>query len=178
MAKTKVQKEVMVSGMADRLGRMLGAVFADFAGLKVRELEELRVNARAAGCEYFVVKKTLFKVAAKERGIPTDVADAAGNLSILFGFTDHVAAARIAKQFAKAHAGLKVLGGLLREGLGIRSLAAKEAVALGDLPSIDELRARLVGSIASPLRGLVGVMQGNVRSIVSVLSAIQKAKSN
>lgn len=177
MAKTKVQKQETVAGIANRLGRTAGVVFADFAGLKVAELEELRRSARGVGCEYLVVKKTLFRRAASDHGVPVTTVPESGSLSVLFGFEDPVAPARLAKTFAKAHAALKVLGGLIREELGIRSLEQREAAALGDLPSVDELRARLVGSLASPLRGMVGVMQGNLRNLVGVLSAIQKLKS-
>ncbi len=177
MAKTKVQKQETVTGIADRLQRMAGAVFTDFAGLKVAELEELRRNARAANCEYLVVKRTLFRRAASDRGIGADVGGATGNLSVLFGFADPVAPAKIAKQFAKVHAALKVLGGLIREELGIRPLAQAEVAVLGDLPSREELIARAVGSIAAPLRGIVGVLQGNLRNLVGVLSAVQKTKA-
>lgn len=177
MAKSKAQKSEEISEMTDRLGRMAGCLFADFGNLKVKELEELRGNARASGCEYFVVKKTLLQRAAKERGIPVDTTPITGSLSVLFGFSDPIAPAKLAKQFAKAHAALKVLGGLLREELGIRQLVATEVAALGDLPSRDELIARAVGSIASPLRGMVGVLQGNLRNLVGMLGAIQKVKS-
>ena len=177
MAKSKAQKSEEISEMMDRLGRMAGAVIADFGNLKVRELEELRESARAVRCEYFVVKKTLFQRAAKERGIAVDTASITGSLSVLFGFSDPIAPAKLAKQFAKAHAALKVLGGFLREELGMRQLATAEAIALGDLPSREELIARAVGSIASPLRGMVGVLQGNLRNLVGVLGAIQKTKS-
>lgn len=176
MAKTKVQKAAMASGMSDRIQRMAGAVFADFGGLKVRELEELRTNARATGCEYLVVKKTLFRRALTEQGAPTDATDVLGNLSVLFGFSDPVAPAKLFKQFAKAHAALKVLGGLIREQGSVRALATAEVAALGDLPSREQLIARAVGSIAAPLRGIMGVLQGNLRSLVDVLSAIQGAK--
>ena len=177
MAKTKAQKVQEVAGISDRFNRMVGAVFADFSGLKMAELEELRSAARAADCEYLVVKKTLFQRAAGERGIQADATNVPGSMSALFGFSDPVAAARIAKQFAKAHAALKVLGGLLREGAGVRALATAEVAALGDLPSREQLIARAVGSIAAPLRGLLGVLQGNARQLVYVLNAIQKTKS-
>jgi large subunit ribosomal protein L10 len=177
MAKSKVQKQETVAGITDRLSRTAGAVFADFSGLKVAELEELRRNARATGCEYLVVKKTLFRRAAADRNVPVAAVPESGSLSVLFGFADPIAPAKLAKTFAKAHAALKVLGGLIREELGIRSLGQKEVVALGDLPSVDELRARLVGSLASPLRGMVGVMQGNLRSLVQVLNAVREMKA-
>lgn len=177
MAKVKTQKAQEVAGIADRLNRTAGAVFADFAGLKVAELEELRRSARGVGCEYLVVKKTLFRRAASDHGVPVTTVPESGSLSVLFGFADPVAPARLIKTFAKAHAALKVLGGLIREELGIRSLEQREVATLGDLPSVDELRHRLVGSLASPLRSMVGVMQGNLRSLVHVLNAVREANT-
>lgn len=177
MAKTKTQKQETVAGIVDRLSRTTGVVFADFSGLKVAELEELRRNARAVNCEYLVVKKTLFRRAASDRNVPVTAVPESGSLSVLFGFSDPVAPAKLAKTFAKAHAALKLLGGLMREGAGVRALATAEVAALGDLPSRDELIARAVGSIAAPLRGFVGALAGNLRNLVGVLSAIQKAKS-
>lgn len=177
MAKTKIQKQGTVTNIADRLGRMAGAVFADFSGLKMPEFDELRAKARAVGGEYLVVKKTLFRRAAEKCGVPADVADTSGALSVLFGFDDPIAPAKIVRQFTKTHTALRVVGGLIREALGLRVLEIAEVAALGDLPSREALVARAVGSIAAPLRGLVGVMQGNVRQLVYVLDAIQKAKS-
>ena len=66
LPKTKAQKLETVTALVDRLDRMQGAVFADFSGVKINELEELRRSARVGGCEYLVVKKTLFRRAVAE----------------------------------------------------------------------------------------------------------------
>lgn len=172
MPKTKAQKAVIVTDIADRLARMSGAVLADFSGLKMPEFDELRTACRAAACEYTVMKKSLFRRAASEQGIAVDESLLPGGASMLVGFVDPVAPAKLVKQFGKAHPALKVLGGILREGASARTLTAAEIAVLGDLPSANELRARVVGSLASPLRGLVGVLQGNIRKLVYVLQAI------
>lgn len=178
MPKTKAQKVEAVAAIADRLHQSAGAVFADFTGVKINEIEELRKKSRAEGCEYLVVKKTLFKRAAKDESISFDASTITGALSILFGFSDPVAPAKVAKNFVKGHAAMRILGGLIREADIVRALDQTGVSALGDLPSRDELRARMVGSIAAPLRGLVGVLQGNLRKFVYVLNAINKAKAS
>ena len=177
MPKTKAQKAETITAVAERMDRMAGAVLADFTGVKINELEELRRTSRAEHCEYLVVKKTLFQRAAATRGTPVDDASMTGSVSVLFGFADPVTPAKIAKQFAKAHPAMKILGGFIREDAGVRALDGKAVAMLGDLPSRDELRARLVGSLVSPLRGMVGVLQGNLRNLVYVLQAIEKTKA-
>lgn len=177
MSKSKVQKVAIVSGVEERLGRMQGAVLADFTGLKMAAIESLRNEARASDCEYLVVKKTLYGRAASAASVPTDDATMTSAMSVLFGFSDPIAPARIAKTFTKANEAFKVLGGLLREGGVVRSLTFAEVKVLGDLPSRDVLIAQAVGSIAAPLRGFVGALQGNLRNLLGVLGAIQKTKS-
>ncbi|MFH1098815.1 MAG: 50S ribosomal protein L10 [Candidatus Uhrbacteria bacterium] len=177
MSKTREQKVQETEQVADCFGRMAGAVLVDFTGVTVHELEDLRRKARAESCEYLVVKKTLFRRALAERGVAVEADIVPKGLSVLFGFADPIAPARLLKGFIAAHPALRILGGFLREGDAFRSIDAAGAVTLGNLPSRDELRARAVGSIAAPLRGLVGVLAGNLRKFVYVLNAIQQSKA-
>jgi large subunit ribosomal protein L10 len=176
MPKTKQQKEKIVEGLTDRFSRMEGTVLVDFQGTTMHELEALRTMCRAENCEYVVAKKSLLKIACADHAAKVDEVAGMGGVSALFGFSDPVTPAKIAKQFAKKHKTFLLKGGFLREDTGMRALSAQDVVALGDLPSREELLAKAVGSIASPLRGLVGVLQGNLRNLVGVLSAIREAK--
>lgn len=177
MPMTKAQKQAVVEGVADRIGKMQIAVFADFTGCTMQQLEELRTQARKEQCEYLVVKKTLFARAAASHEIAANAVATEGALSVLFGFADVVAPAKLAKAFAKAHEAFTVVGGLMRERGVVAALDAGAVRQLGDLPSRDELIAKAVGSIAAPLRGLVGVLQGNHRNLVGVLNAIRESKA-
>ncbi|MFH1430098.1 MAG: 50S ribosomal protein L10 [Candidatus Uhrbacteria bacterium] len=176
MPKTRQQKVEMLAGLQDRLARMSGAVLADFATLKMHDLEDLRKRCRAESCEFLVVKKTLLKRAAEAESVPLDAGQVEGSVSILAGFEDAITPAKIAKRYAKEHEAFRVYGGFIREESGVLALDADSVRRLGDLPSRDELIAKAVGSIAAPLRGLVGVLQGNLRGLVGVLSAIQQSK--
>ncbi|MBI2483426.1 50S ribosomal protein L10 [Candidatus Uhrbacteria bacterium] len=177
MPKTKAQKMAIAEGLSDRLRRMSGAVIADFGGLKMEEFDALRAKGRAEQCEYMVVKKTLFTRALQDAGMAFDASSMAAGVSVLLGFADPVAPAKLAKTFAKDHPALRVLGGFLREDAAVRVLTTQETVALGSLPSREVLIARAVGSIAAPLRGMLGVLQGNTRNLVGVLQAIAQAKA-
>lgn len=177
MPKTKAEKAAVAASVSERLRRMTGAVVADCSRVSTKELEPFRRDARAQDCEYLVVKKTLFRRAADAAGVAVDDALLDGSIGVLFGFSDPVSPAALVKKFVKDHELVQLRGGLLREDGGVRTLVAAEVVRLGGMPSRQELRAKLVGTIANPVRGFVSVLQGSIRNIVYVLSAVQKAKA-
>ena len=96
-----------------------------------------------------------------------------GPMALAIGFDDEVAPARAIFQFAKEHKALEIVGGITEDGA---TLTAAEVKALASLPTKDQLLGQLVGTIAAPLSSFVGVLNGNVRSIVTVLAAIGEAK--
>lgn len=175
MAITREAKEQAVAQLTTDLGRMKLTVLTDYRGLTVAEAEELRAALRAEGISYKVTKNTLLRLAAKNSPAMTDL-DASsftGPMALAMGFDDEVAPARVIFQFAKSHDELDIVGAITAEGT---LLSAAEVKALAMLPTREQLLATLVGTIAAPLTGFVGVMAGNVRSIVNVLNAIKEAQ--
>jgi large subunit ribosomal protein L10 len=148
----------------------------DYRGLTVREVEELRAELREQGISYRVTKNTLLRLATQNQPAFKDVDPASftGPMALALGFDDEVAPARIIFQYAKTHDALEIVGGLTREG---ELLTAAQVKALANLPTREQLIAQLVGTIAAPLSGLVGVMAGNVRSIINLLNALQESKA-
>lgn len=179
MAKSRSQKLQEVSELVDALGSAKGVVFANFAGLDVKATQELRRKCRDAGVRYAVAKKTLLRIAFEQANI-TEVnpRDLDGNISVVFGYSDEVAAAKLLREFAKEHDALAFVGGLIPQGDGWNYLNTAEVTNLSKLPSKEELIGQLVGTIAAPLRNFVSVLNGPQRSLVQVLSAIQDSKSN
>lgn len=174
MAKTRQQKEEIVAGLKERLTRTKSIVFGDYFGLSVGEVEVLRNKLRENGGEFVVTKKTLFNVALKDSDIEgVNAKELPGGLGIAFGYEDEIAPAKVLAEFSKEFEALTMNGGVL-EG---KFIANEQVVALAKLPSRDELIAKVVGSIKSPINGFVGVMKGNLRNIVGVLNAIQEKKS-
>lgn len=172
MAKTRQQKEVVLSDLSERISAAKSIVFADVQGLKAKDSEALRGECRTQGVGFVFGKKTLMKKALAERGIDVDTKSFGGAVSALFGLTDEVLPAQLIATFAKKHEVVKIFGGVL-EGAFID---ANKVKALSALPSKQELLGRLVGSINAPVSGFVNVLAGNLRGLVTVLSAIKDKK--
>lgn len=172
MAKTREKKELLIDSMDSKLERAKSAVIVDYKGLKVKETEELRKVLRASGVEFSVTKNTLMKIALTKHGIEFDEAIFKKPVAIAFAMQDEVAPAREIDLFAKKHEAIEILGGILENKMIDASMVKK----LASLPSKDQLRARLVGTIAAPLTGMVNVLAGNLRGIVQVLNAYKEKK--
>ena len=167
---SKAKKEEIVKELGEKLGRQKAVVFADFTGLKVKDLGTLKTSLRKQNAEFKVAKKTLMKVAFKEKGIDTDPKTLAGEIALVMGYGDEVAPAKLVYEFSKTNQNIKILGGLLEN----KMLSIEQVMSLAKLPSKLELHAKLVGTLSSPTRNFVGVLQGNIRGLVTVLSKIQK----
>jgi large subunit ribosomal protein L10 len=176
MAITREAKEQAVAKLSDELGRIKLAVMTDYRGLSVPEIEELRANLRQEGMTYRVSKNTLLRLATKSNPAfaKIDPSTFSGPMALAMGFDDEVAPARVIFQYAKAHDALEIVGAMTGEG---QLLSAAEVKALATLPTREQLIAQVVGTIAAPLTGFVGVMAGNVRSIINVLNALSEAKA-
>ncbi|MFI5240209.1 MAG: 50S ribosomal protein L10 [Candidatus Saccharimonadia bacterium] len=171
MAITRQAKVEAVEKLKDELGRIKLAVLTDYRGLTVAEVEQLRSNLRAENMSYRVTKNTLLKIAAAGTANFKDLdpKDFAGPMALAMGFDDEVAPARVIFQYAKTHDALEIVGAITGDG---QLLSAEQVVALAQLPTKEQLLAQLVGTIAAPLSSFVGVLSGNVRSIINVLNAV------
>ncbi|MFA5076414.1 MAG: 50S ribosomal protein L10 [Patescibacteria group bacterium] len=173
MAKSRQQKEKAVSEIAAILKKMKAAVFANFDGLKVKEIDELRKLCRQEKIDYVVAKKTLLGRAFKEVDLKNvDPKTIDGGIATVVGYEDEVAPAKLLATFAKNHQALKINGGILEN----KFVDAAVVNSLAKLPSKLELLAKMVGSIKAPLSGLANVLQGVPRNLVYALKAIQDKK--
>jgi large subunit ribosomal protein L10 len=173
MAKTKEKKEELINKFDEQLSVAKAAVLVDYKGLKVSETEELRKALRAKGVQFNVTKNSLVKIALKKHGIEFDAEVFKKPVAIAFAMEDEVAPAKEIDLFAKKHEAVEILGGILEKKM-IDSVAVKQ---LASLPSREELLAKAVGSIASPLSGFVNVLVGNIRGLVNVLNALKDSKA-
>jgi len=173
MPKSKQVKQDNVAELKEVLSRAKSLVFASFEKLPVKEIEKLRREAKKGGVVYSVAKKTLLGRAVKESGIQIDPKTLPGGFATLIGIEDDIAPAKIAALFAKDHEAMQIVGGVL-EG---RAIDAKTVIALSKLPGRDELLAKLVGSLMSPVSGFANVLAGNLRGLVTVLGAIKDQKN-
>ena len=173
MAKTKAQKKEVLDTLKEKMGDMKSAVFVNFSGIPVKEIDQLRNSCKDENIEYAVTKKTLLKKVLTDSGLEgSSVDNFEGEIATIIGFEDEVAPARLVSKFAKDHGNMKIVGGVLEGAL----IDESKVSALAKLPSREELLAKAVGSIASPLSGMLNVLQGNIRKFVYVISAIKDNK--
>lgn len=173
MAKTRQAKEKVLSEVAAFLKKAKGLVFADYAGLTVKDMQELRRTLRSKGVSYEVVKKTILRRGLKEVGFDkVNVDNLKGMVSIAVSESDEVEPAKQVMIFAKTHEKFQVLGGILETNF----VDAAKVKELAKLPGKQELLGQLVGTIAAPISSLVNVLQGNLRGLVRVLSQIGNRK--
>ena len=175
MPKTREQKKAILEDLADKLSRAKSVVFTKFEKLNVAENEVLRRRLKAEGSEYCVTKKSLLGLTFKESYPDVDFKGLDGKVAAIFGFNDEVAPAKVVDNFKKGLEEEKIffLGGILEN----RFISKEEVESLAKLPSKQELYAKLVGSLNSPVSGFVNVLAGNLRGLVSVLKAVSEKKA-
>lgn len=166
------EKAGKVAELKDLLSSSKGAVLVDYCGLTVAEDTELRSKMREAGVKYMVAKNTFIRIAAKEAGIEGLDAYLEHNTAVAFSAEDPVAPAKILNDFSKDHKALEIKASIL-DG---KVIALDEVKALAELPSREELLAKLVGSMQAPISGLVNVLQGTIRNFVYTLEAVRQKK--
>lgn len=175
MAKTKLQKQVMLRDVSEKITKSKSIVFAEFSGMGVKQSDDLRSKLKAENSEYLVAKKTLLALALKDKSIEgLDLSKAKGQLSVVFGYEDEVAPAKIVNEFKKANPDVISFAGGVLEG---KFIDGGRVQALALLPGKQELYAKIVGSINAPVSGFVNVLAGNLRGLVCALSAIKEKKS-
>ncbi len=167
---TKKQKEKIIEELIDKIKRQNILIFTDFKKLKVGEIRDLRKRLKEANAEYKAAKKTLIKLAFIRGKKDVDTSKFESSVAIAFGYDDPLSLVKTVSKFSKEHGNLKILGGLMED----RFLLAEEIKELAKIPSRNELLAKLLGTLKAPISGFVNVLQGNIRNLLSVLSAIKK----
>lgn len=168
---TKVQKNEILNNLAEKFSQVKSAVFADYTGLNVAKMTDLRKKLREKKAEMKVAKKTIVDLALKKAGVENaGESKMPGQLAIIFGYEDEVSPSKIVYDFSRKEKNLKIIGGILSNKI----ITSEGIIGLAKLPTRQELLAQVVGSIANPLTGIVNVLQGNIRGLVQVLSQIKK----
>jgi len=162
-------KERIVSELAERLKGSQNLLVADYRGLTMPEIDELRTKLLETGARFSVVKNTLTRLAAEQAGVKEllDLIDGPTAIAFIDAEGDPAAAAKILNDTARAHDVLVIRGGLL-EGDTVSDVEVKR---LATLPPADVLRAQLAGAVAAPLTTIVGLFTAPLRDLVNVLDA-------
>lgn len=162
----RARKEELVTELNQSFAEAALVVVTQQTGLTVSESTELRTRMREAGAGYKVTKNRLAKLALA--GTPYEpITDLFSGPTAIAYSADPVAAARVAVNFAKDNDKLTVVGGAMGDTL----LDENAVKALASLPSLDELRGRLVGLLNAPATKVAGVLQAPAGQLARVFGA-------
>lgn len=172
MPKSKEQKKQLLENIKDKLSKSKAVVFSSDKGLNVKTVEQMRREMKRGGAEYLVTKKTLLLLATKDMPGHEVIDELKGSVGVTLSYEDEIAGPKIVNKFAKESEALELGGGILEQ----KFILADTVKRLATLPSREQLLAKLVGSLQSPISGVVGVLKGNWRNLVGVLQAIKEQK--
>jgi large subunit ribosomal protein L10 len=172
MPKTRQQKEDTVQVMTNKLGKSKSVVFADYQGLTMAQLQELRKALKEAGAEFSITKNNLLKIALKNNQLTVSDDVLTGPIATLFSYEDEISPIKTLVKAIKDNQIGKIKAGIL-DGEVMDEYKVNK---LAQLPSKDELRGKVVGVLVAPLHGLLNVTQGNLRNLVYALEQIRLQK--
>lgn len=159
-------KEQLVSSLRQGLAESDLIIVTQQTGLTVAEVSDLRRQVREAGAQFKVTKNTLARLAVAGTHNESINAFLSGPTALAYS-KDPVAAAKITIKFANSNEKFKVIGGVLNG----KVLSEKEIEILSKLPSLDELRAKIVGILSTPATRVAGILQAPAGQLARVFSA-------
>ncbi|MFQ5823454.1 MAG: 50S ribosomal protein L10 [bacterium] len=166
------EKVAIVEEVTEQLKQAKSVFLTEFSGLNVEEINNLRKSFRGASVQYRVVKNTLARLSAKAAGCDELLEYLEGPTALAFGMEDPTAPAKVITEFAKETEKLKIKACLF-EGVFVGTDQISE---IANLPSREELLARLMRSLNAPISNLVLSLNGILRNFVYALEAVKKQK--
>jgi large subunit ribosomal protein L10 len=166
------QKSQAVSEFSEGIGKATNAFLISFKGITVPQVTELRKQVRESGSSYVVVKNTLALIAVKDSPLTKLKDQFTGETAVAWNTTDAVALAKVLTRFAKDVPNVQFKGAML----GGQVVPAAEIQNIANLPSREELIAKLLFLMQHPIRGLATVLQGTLRNFAVVVDQIAKQK--
>ncbi len=161
-----------VAEIKDRLTGSTGVIMADYRGLTVKEMQELRSKVREAGGEIKIYKNTLTEIAVRELAMPSMDEFLSGPTAFVFAGEDPVAPTKALVGFAKKHEALQVKGGFVQNAV----VDASAVKAIAALPSREELIAKLLGTMLNPLTNTVRILNAPVGAFARAINAVAQQK--
>jgi len=161
----RAQKSEAIEDLKGVFANAGAVVVTHYMGMTVKQTEDLRARLRTEGATFKVVKNTLAQKALVDAG--ADAHDLfRGPVAIAFG-PDPVSAAKVSTQYAKENEKFTIVGGMM----GPQVLDAAGIDALAKLPSLDQLRAKIVGVLQAPATKIAGILQAPGGQLARVLNA-------
>jgi large subunit ribosomal protein L10 len=162
------RKVAMLAETKDRLKRASIAISADYRGLSVAQMTDLRRALRPANVEVAVVKNRLAAMAAEQAGRPEMRQILEGPTALAIGFGDPIAPIKLLTEHLRARRLQVTIHGGWLDG---RVLTRAEVESLATLPSREQLIADVVGKLQSPLYNFAGLLQASIRNFAGLIEA-------
>ncbi len=168
------EKVKTVEALRNRFSNSRGIVLADFTGLTVAEVNELRRKCKSAKVEYSVVKNTLARIAVKQANLDVLTEYFEGPVAVATSAEDSIAPVKVLDEFSKQVQKLTLKAGYI-DG---KVFAPKELKAIAALPPREVLLGQVIGAIQSPLAQIVWTIEGVLRNLVSIIDQAAQKKGS
>lgn len=167
MAITRKRKQELVTQYQTWLDKSQAMFLAEYTGLSMKGVDDLRARLREVGGEFHIVKNTLGEVAFNSAGLELPKDFLQGSSAIVYAFRDAPETAKVLSEFARTSEFVKIKGGYLDRN----PISAEEVKSLAELPPLPVMRAQLLGIISAPASKLVRTLAEPARQVASVLKA-------
>ena len=170
---TKAFKTEKIDAIKAKIEKAQVAVITEYQGLTVEDITKLRREIQKNGGDYMVTKNTLAKIAVKGTEYEALAEKMTGPIALAFGFEDPVSPAKAVTKFIKEAKKGAIVGAVLEGKL----MTEAETRALAELPSKEELYAKMLGSINSPASGIVGSINAVMAQLTRAMAAVRDQKA-
>lgn len=171
--RTRNEKVEVAAELVNRLSDVRVLYLADFTGLNVKDMTELRRRFREVGIRFIVVKNRLALRAFEQLELPDISEYLRGPTGFVIGGDDPVVPAKTLREFAKEYEDRPAV----KVGLvDSRVVSAEEIQKLADLPPREELLANIMGSLTAPVAGIVGVLNGLLRDLAYMIEEVARQR--
>lgn len=167
----KSKKKTILSSYKEVIEESKALYFVTIEGVGSREVTNLRKKLKKYGSNFYMVKNSIMKIALEEANVTDIIGDMVGQYGLINATEDVVEPAKLIKEFAKENANVEPAFGVLDN----ERIAKEQIVQLADLPSKDQLRGMVAGTMIGVIRNTMGVLNGAVRDFTQLLSAREDA---
>ena len=170
---TKAFKQEKVEKLKEQFAKATVAVVTEYRGLSVEDISKLRRALQKEDGDYTVVKNTLAKIALQGTQFEAMAEKLEGPIAIAFGYGDQAAPVKILTKFCKENKKDIPVNAAVLDG---KLLSKEETKELANIPSREELYAKMLGSINSPASGIANSISAVMRQLVYTMDAVRKQK--
>jgi large subunit ribosomal protein L10 len=167
----RAEKKYLIDEVQSHLRKSDYVILANFTGATVADVADLRDKLAVEKAEFHVVKNSSLRVAAKSLGLPDLDGSLTGPTAIIVGGKNSAGVAKVLKQFFKDKQKVEVKAGVLSNKL----ISSKDVERLADMPSLEILRAQLLGLLNQPASRFVRVLNAVPQGVINVLAAKVRA---